>query len=243
MRVARVHTDQPLRVGTLTKLDPQAAHHLRKVLRLRNGDQAIVFNGDGRDYYGKLELTGRHDVSISIATCSELEASVALSIRLGLGVSRGERMDFAIQKSVELGVDEIIPLDTERCSIPASSDRLEKRHRHWHRIVISACEQSGRKQLPTLRQITPLCEWLHEQSSIPGILLTPTSVVTLELLPHPGNMVNLLVGPEGGLSENECAEAIAHGFQAIRLGPRVLRTETAPLAAIAAAQVLWGDFR
>jgi len=160
---------------------------------------------------------------------------------LGVGISRGERMDFAIQKSVELGVFAITPLLTERGVVQLRAERQAKRMAHWQGVLVSACEQSGRSRMPTLHPSATLGDWLATQRD--GLMLYHRAADTLASVPHPGSSLKLLVGPEGGLSEEERAMALASGFRGVRLGPRVLRTETAPLAAIAAIQALWGDFR
>jgi 16S rRNA (uracil1498-N3)-methyltransferase len=160
-------------------------------------------------------------------------------LQLGLGISKGERMDFAVQKAVELGVAAITPLFTERCMVKLDSTRLAKRHEHWWGILVSACEQSGRRRLPVLHPAAGLTDWLENAS--PGLLLDHRAGQGLSQLPRPAGGLSLLVGPEGGLSGHEREQARHAGLVGVRMGPRVMRTETAPLAAIAAMQVLWGD--
>jgi 16S rRNA (uracil1498-N3)-methyltransferase len=215
------------------------------VLRLGAGDRLTLFNGDGYDYPARIETPARDGAQLSIGQPGELEPPMPLRITLALGVSKGERMDFALQKSVELGVCALQPLFTERSVVRLRDDRLHKRMQHWQGVVVAACEQSGRRRLPALAQPRRLSDWL-EVASEPAtrLLLDHRSDHPLTALAAPSDdSVTLLVGPEGGLARAERDAAMARGFTGIRLGPRVMRTETAPLAAIAAIQALWGDFR
>jgi 16S rRNA (uracil1498-N3)-methyltransferase len=241
MRITRVFVDLPLAAGARVTLPAAQSQHLTLVLRLAPGDPLVLFNGDGRDYPAHLVGARRIAAVAACEAAGDDEPPAALRIHLGLGVSKGERMDFALQKAVELGADRITPLLTERSVVRLDADRLAKRHAHWLGITISACEQSGRRRVPVLGQATRLDGWLAQGH--PGaILLDHRSQTPLPCLPPPARDVTLLVGPEGGLSEAERAAARVAGFAGVRLGPRILRTETAPLAAISAIQALWGDF-
>lgn len=217
------------------------ARHLRQVLRLAIGDRLAVFNGDGRDYAARVSGMGRPGVVLDIVDAGELEQEPTLTIRLVLGISRGERMDYAIQKAVELGVSDIQPLFTERSMVQLAGERLERRMAHWRGVAIGACEQCGRRRLPGLEPARAFGDWL---SGGPNgvLLLEPESPLPLVSLGRPERPVTLLVGPEGGLSPKERSRARGLGILGVRLGPRILRAETAPLAAIAAIQALWGDF-
>lgn len=165
-----------------------------------------------------------------------------LSLHLLQAVSKGERMDLVIQKAVELGVREITPVLTERCVVRLKGSRAEKRHRHWREIIINACEQCGRNRLPLLHHITPVEKVLDEPSGGLKLVLDPSAASSIGALASPRDgEVHLLIGPEGGLSDWELDQATLHGFTAVRLGPRILRTETAALASLSALQVLWGD--
>ena len=241
MRISRVFTEHPLKADTTVTLDARATRYLGQVLRLHAGDQIRLFDGSGRDFAGELARCDRKGCSVRITDVVSTEPAAALQLHLGIGISRGERMDFAIQKSVELGVTAVTPLLTERSVVELRGERLERRIAHWRGVVISACEQSGRSRLPALNPPAALGDWLkaHRQ----GLMLYHRAARNLPDLPHPGDSLNLLIGPEGGLSEPERQAAMDAGFQGVRLGPRVLRTETAPLAALAAIQALWGDFR
>jgi 16S rRNA (uracil1498-N3)-methyltransferase len=241
MRITRVFVDLPLAAGAKVTLPAGQSQHLTLVLRLAPGDPLTLFNGDGREYPAHLVGTQRTAAIAACETAGDEEPPPALRIHLGLGVSKGERMDFALQKAVELGVDSITPLFTGRSVVRLDADRLAKRHAHWTGIMISACEQSGRRRVPVLGQATRLDDWLAQGHS-GGILLDHRSQTPLPSVPPPTRDITLLAGPEGGLSESERAAARMAGFVSVRLGPRILRTETAPLAAISAIQALWGDF-
>ncbi len=241
MRVPRIFCDRPLVSGTEIELDTRAQHYVRQVLRLRSGQALVLFNGNGRDVSAELTACGRQGCRARVGDIVAQEHAAQLTLHLGIGISRGERMDFAIQKAVELGVHDISLLQTARGGVQLSSERLPKKIDHWHGVMISACEQSGRSRLPTLNPPQSLDSWLNNYSA--GIVLDPLAEQGLPALSPPGDDLALLVGPEGGLSESEYTMARDAGFTAAHLGPRVLRTETAPLAALAAVQALWGDFR
>lgn len=242
MRRIRIYTPQPLTAGQITELEADAARHLVQVLRLKPGMQVTLFNGDRHEYSARLIEAGKRSAKLQLLQRSQGESLPRLAIHLGLGLSRGERMDFAVQKSVELGVHAITPLLTEHCAVKLSPQRRGQRLRHWRAIAVSACEQSGRCIVPQLDDITSLPLWLKASAGESRILLDHRSPLSLDQLPRPTERIRLLVGPEGGLSEGERLLAQRSGFSAARLGPRVLRSETAPLAAIAAVQILWGDF-
>ncbi|MCF8004761.1 MAG: 16S rRNA (uracil(1498)-N(3))-methyltransferase [Chromatiaceae bacterium] len=242
MREHRLYTDQPLSVGGQIALESRPAKHAAQVLRLGAGDPLTLFNGDGHDYRAEILSNTRHQISVQILSVGAPEPAPSLAISLALGVSRGERMDLALQKAVELGVSAIQPLFSSRTLVRLSGERLAKRAQHWQGVVIAACEQSGRRRLPALTPVIDLPDWLQQQQP-GGILLHHQAARAITELPAPADRLSLLIGPEGGLAQKERDLAQAQGFTPVRLGPRVLRTETAPLAAIAAIQTLWGDFR
>ena len=242
MRLPRIYLDHPLIPGTELRLPDAPARHLTQVLRLGAGDPLLCFNGDGRDRAARVAALGRAGAVLAVGEAGEPEPALPLTIQLAIGVSRGERMDFAIQKAVELGVAGIRPLFTERSMVQLRETRLERRLDHWRGVLIGACEQSGRRRLPALEPALTLTDWLATQPQ--GVLLLdPTAPQALAQLDAPTGPVTLLVGPEGGLSPVERGRAAAQGIQGVRLGPRILRTETAPLAAIAILQARWGDLR
>lgn len=243
-RLTRIYSEHPLASNTEMTLQPRAAKHLRHVLRLRRGDSFILFDGNGQDFASEIK-DARGDAPVArVGAAGPPEPPPALRIHLGIGVSKGERMEFAMQKAVELGVTDLTPLWTTRGVVKLDGERLARKLARWRGIIISACEQSGRRVLPRLRGPTKLAEWLAQDHPC-GLLLHHRAEATLDQLkaPPPGSPVSLVIGPEGGLSPEERALAAANGFKALRMGPRVMRTETAPLAAIAAMQALWGDFR
>lgn len=241
MRTSRIFTDQALQAGGTVTLDGAGSRYIRQVLRLHRGQTVLLFDGRGRDF--EAELIGGEDknCTLRILRAASAEPSPALQLHLAIGISRGERMDYAIQKSVELGVSEISPLISSRSMVRLNPDRRNKRIAHWQGVIRSACEQSGRSRLPILNPPTELSDWLSSHPG--GLMLYHKATDTLATRPAPGTGLNLLIGPEGGLNDAERAKAVEQGYNAVRLGPRVLRTETAPIAALAAVQMLWGDFR
>jgi 16S rRNA (uracil1498-N3)-methyltransferase len=240
MRVDRIYIPLPLSAGASVELPAGARRHVTQVLRLGVGDAFVLFNGDGHDYPARLAAQA---VAVVDAP-GEPEPAPPLHLTLALGITKGERMDLALQKAVELGAAALVPLFTERTVVKLRDDRLDKRHAHWQGVVVAACEQSGRRRLPPLAPAQGLAAWLQ---ALPqdhnGLLLHHRAERTLTQLPPPAGRITLLVGPEGGLAPGERAAALEHGFVAVRMGPRVMRAETAPLAALAAIQTLWGDFR
>ncbi len=242
MRQTRIYVDLPLAAGQEASLPVAAVQHLVQVLRLQRGDNFIIFNGNGCDYPAAILTAHRREVMIRIGKPGEPEPALPLSVHLGIGISKGERMDFSIQKAVELGVAEVTPLFAGRGMVRLAGDRLAKRKEHWLGILMAACEQSGRRRLPRLNATQDLDTWVTQGHSYP-LLLDHRASRSLPSLPPPGPALTLLIGPEGGLAPPERERAYQSGFTGVHLGPRILRTETAPLAALAIAQALWGDLR
>ncbi|MCF7968687.1 MAG: 16S rRNA (uracil(1498)-N(3))-methyltransferase [Methylococcaceae bacterium] len=241
MRISRLYVNTPLCEGENLRLEEESAHYLRTVLRLKKGFQLTVFNGDGHEYAAQVEVASREGVWLAIGEGCLRDTESPLYTHLGLGISRGERMDFALQKAVELGVSRITPLLTEHCVVRLDEDKKGHRLHHWQRVIRSACEQSGRNRLPTLDEPLTLDDWLEQACGV-RLFLDPQGTISLNCLTPPEDRVTLLSGPEGGFSDRERNRARHAGFTPIRLGPRILRTETAVLAALAAAQTLWGDW-
>lgn len=241
MRLHRIFTPDHLATGATVELDDRAARHLGRVLRVRAGDTVILFNGDGHDYRSTVVKATKQAVSARLDKAVSVTRESPLRIQLAQGIARGERMDFALQKAVELGVSDIQPLFCRRTEVKISGARLARRMDHWRGIIISACEQSGRAVLPDLREPARLSDWLEDPPSGTRLVLRPEADTSLPGL-VPRERVCLLIGPEGGLAAPEISAAEGAGFTPVRLGPRVLRTETAGLAALAALQTLWGDF-
>ncbi len=239
--IPRIFREQPLREGERTRLDKETTHHLLNVLRLKPGAAVILFDGSGGEYPGNLAETGKNWVEVEIGAHRTVLRESPLRITLGQAISRGERMDYTIQKAVELGVQDIQPLDTERSLVRLDAVRQDKKLRHWQEIARSAAEQSGRELIPRVHAVLPLSAWC---AAVPGnaarLLLDPQATHGLTHL-SAANQVCLLAGPEGGLSDPEITAAINSGFTGIRLGPRILRTETAAITCVAALQILWGD--
>ena len=241
MPIPRFYTEQTLVPRQSVLLEGTTSHHLLRVMRLRPGDSLFLFNGDGREYRAVLQDCVQKRARVLIQTSRQPDRESKLRIRLGQGISRGERMDFVVQKSVELGVESITPLWTTRSQVRLSEQRLEKRLSHWRGVIVSACEQSGRVSLPQLHNAAKLPDWCHikvKQSL--QLVLDPAAALRLSDL-TPARDIRLLIGPEGGLQDEEISMAEKSGFKRIRLGPRILRTETAALATLAALQTLWGD--
>ncbi len=242
MRIPRAYEDQPLELELAIDLSDQTHNHLVKVLRLKSGDLLQLFNGDGRDYQARLTEVEKRRSKAVIELRTERQNESPLKISIGQGLSRGERMDWAIQKATELGVHHITPLFTERSEVRLSAERQVKRSKHWQQVAISACEQSFRATLPTIDEPGSLSEWISSVDADLKLVLHPhTTPLVLGEIEKPSS-VALLIGPEGGLEEQEVQEAIDQGFHPWLLGPRVLRTETAPIAAAAVLNYLWGDF-
>lgn len=214
------------------------------VLRLAEGDAVTLFDGRGGEYDAVITACGRNTVQVRVHGQRSKSLESPLQVTLVQAVSSGERMDFTVQKAVELGVAAVQPVLSERCVVRLSGERAGKRVAHWQAVVVAACEQCGRNHVPPVQPLLPFAAWLEQQLAEPGlrILLAPGGDVRLQDLgPSPGRLT-LLAGPEGGLTAAEAGDAGRAGFRALQLGPRVLRTETAALAALAAMQTLWGDF-
>ena len=241
-------TDVALAAGRLVALPHAAAHHALKVLRLRPGDELVLFDGTGGEYPGRVADAGRK-LSVMLDAWCDVECEAPLRITLAQALPSGDKMDLVVQKAVELGVASIQPLEAKRSVVRLSGERAEKRIAHWRQVAVSACEQSGRNRVPEVHGLLDLAHYLAVSPPAPvdegaplRLLLSPHQGVSLAELSRPTGAVTLLVGPEGGFEAAEEAMARSVGFQPVRLGPRVLRTETAGLATLAAIMALWGDF-
>jgi 16S rRNA (uracil1498-N3)-methyltransferase len=241
MRVSRLYVPLPLTPNEQVELNEDAGHYVRTVLRLKKDDGIILFNGKGGEYVGVLSEVSRKSVLVAVKSWSDRSVESPLHITLGLGISRGDRMDWSVQKAVELGVNKITPIMTERCVVQLKGEKKPQRLQHWQKIVQHAAEQSGRTVLPELGEIAAIQNWVGQQHGL-KLFLDPYAESLLTQL-QPSNMqVTLLTGPEGGFTDQERNIAKAAGFISVRLGSRILRTETAAIGAIAAVQMLWGDF-
>jgi 16S rRNA (uracil1498-N3)-methyltransferase len=242
MRTIRTHVDQPLAIGRTITLPEDASAHLLRVLRLGTGDTVWLFNGDGHDYEATLESASRRGAEARIVGRRVVDVEAPLHITLAQGIARGEKMDLVLQKATELGVRAFAPVVTERTEVKLDADRAGKRIAHWQGVVVAACAQSGRARLPSLAEPQSLAAYAAAETAGLRLVLDPRGGVGLRDLPlSDDRRIALVTGPEGGLSERDLATLKAAGFQGLRLGPRILRTETAGLAAIAALQVLHGD--
>ncbi len=224
MRVPRIYQNSPLNVGSVIALDEDAANHVGRVLRMAPEQEICLFNGQGGQYQATITESGKKHVTVRIDSFTEQNVESPLSIHLGQVISRGDKMEFTIQKSVELGVNMITP-------------KLEQ----WQKIAISACEQCGRNIVPVVRPVMSLEQWLAEPTDELKLTLHPRAKYSVGTLPEPTQGVRLVIGPEGGLSDDEIALTEQYQFQEMLLGPRVLRTETAALTAITALQCRFGD--
>ena len=241
MRMPRIYQQSTLVVGQSVALDDEAAGHVGRVLRMSSGEQVSLFNGDGNDYLAEIISASKKNVEVKVLSSEENNSESPLNLHLGQVISRGDRMDFTIQKSVELGVNTITPLFSERCGVKLTGERLEKKIQQWQKIVISACEQSGRSVVPVIRPAMQLADWCAEPSDAVKLNLHPRASHGVNGLTLPNNRVRLVIGPEGGLSAPEIVMTEEHQFTDVLLGPRVLRTETAALTTISALQLKFGD--
>ncbi len=243
MSLPRFYTPHALAVGGHIELASSAAHHAANVLRMRVGDALILFDGGGGEYSAHLESVDKKRVVVSVDSHVDLERESPLAVTLVQAVSSRDRMDVTLQKAVELGVARIVPVMSQRSVVRLSGERAEQRVQHWQQVVISACEQCGRNQVPQVEALSPLVTYLERPSSdVIRWMLSPSAEHALRSLEKPQTEVQLLVGPEGGLTAEEERAAGDAGFTSVRIGPRILRTETAAPALLAAMQALWGDF-
>lgn len=242
MRIPRCYESQPLQEGESLLLGDSNVQHLARTLRMQAGEPVQLFNGDGREYSATLVEVEKRRVLARIDASEVSRREPALRIHIGQCLSRGERMDYAVQKATETGMSRMTPLFSERCEVRLSGERQDKRQRHWQQVAVSACEQSLRCSVPEIDAPDSLLDWVRTVEADLKLVLHHHSARPLGELPAPRS-VALLIGPEGGLTEAEVEAAIAAGFQPVCLGPRVLRTETAPVAAQAILHYLWGDYR
>ena len=238
MRLSRFFIDAPLALGQY-QLPEAQAHYIGRVLRLAPGAAVQLFDGSGQEYQGELIEVGKKQVRVELRQQLAGLPESPLRVHLGQGLSRGERMDWAIQKAVELGVAQITPIISERCEVRLKDERADKRLAHWRQIAISACEQCGRSVVPVIHPPVSLTQWLPVEAALKLVLHPVAEPLSGHRRP---DSLAFLIGPEGGLTDAEVEQAKTQGFHAARLGPRVLRTETAPVVALSVAQQLWGDF-
>ncbi|MEQ3513245.1 16S rRNA (uracil(1498)-N(3))-methyltransferase [Pseudoalteromonas sp. BZB3] len=241
MRVPHIFQPSELSLNTPVLLSDDAAGHIGRVLRMQQGDNVSLFNGEGGEYFCELTEVGKKSVTATPIEFKDVDVESPLKIHLGQGISRGDKMDFTIQKSVELGITEITPLFTTRCGVKLTGDRLAKKHQQWQKIAIAAAEQSGRNFVTKIHPPIQLSLWLSQQSEELKLTLHPRAEHSIKTLPVPTQGVRFVVGPEGGFTDEEMAATSEQGFVDVRLGPRVLRTETAALTVLSALQLQFGD--
>jgi 16S rRNA (uracil1498-N3)-methyltransferase len=242
MNPPRVYHPEKLQVGRDVTLTAGASHHLARVLRLVPGDAVRLFDGSGGEYRGVVRSSARDSVRVRSESFDPVERESALRVGLAQVISSGERMEFTVRKAVELGVAWIQPLTARRSIVRLTGERAARRVEHWQRIVISACEQCGRNRVPTVRPIVDLLHWLGDSPrTAVRLILEPASERSMSQIEAPAGEVTLLAGGESGFAPEDTEAAVLRGFVPVRLGPRVLRTETAGMAALAAMQALWGD--
>ncbi len=238
MRIPRFYCPELTQASSLLTLPDKVHRHAIQVLRLKQGDKMRLFDGLGLECHAELVSADKRTSAVQLGERESTETSSPLSITLIQGISKGDRMDIALQKAVELGVNKIIPVVTERCNVQLNHQRSDKKWAHWQGVMISACEQSGRNSLPELSSVMTLQAALNDAQN--GIILSPIASSTLTAL-SPQQDISIAIGPEGGFSDDEMMQAEQSGFQSVRFGPRILRTETAAIAVISALQTLWGD--
>jgi len=241
MRIPRIYHPEPVTVGQQMALSDDAANHVGRVLRMGVGQAIQLFDGSNQLFDAEIVHADKKSVRVTVLTGETDDRESPLHIHLGQVMSRGEKMEFTIQKSIELGVSLITPLFSERCGVKLDAERLNKKIQQWQKIAIAACEQCGRNRIPEIRPAMDLEQWCAEQDDALKLNLHPRASASINTLPQPVERVRLLIGPEGGLSADEIAMTTRYQFTDILLGPRVLRTETTALTAITALQVRFGD--
>lgn len=240
MRIPRIYTPQALSSNSKIELEPEASRHILKVLRMEAGRPLTLFNGDGNQYSGSISRINGKNAVVILQQEESLPNIPDIDIELAIGMSKGDRLELVIQKATELGASKITPLFTERCEIKLNAERAEKKLASWKQIAIGACEQCQRNVIPNISAPTKLSDYLEKCKSEAKFVLHHRSEQTLEGMSKP-NSAAILIGPEGGLSDTEIKLAETRGFAPLTLGPRVMRTETAPLATLSVMQFLWGD--
>jgi 16S rRNA (uracil1498-N3)-methyltransferase len=243
MRLTRVYVDTPVVAGKRLVVEGSAANHIARVLRLRTGDALTVFDGTGGEFSARIEEFRKDTVMLSVEDHRTLDRESPLSLTLAQGISRGERMDWIIQKATELGASRIVPVFTKRSVVRLDDRQAERKLQHWRAITVSACEQCGRNRLPDLATPADFFDVLPAEftPSATRLLLSPSGDLRIDDLKDVGQGITVLIGPEGGLEDVEQESALAAGYKPVRMGPRVLRTETAAIAALTIIQRYFGD--
>lgn len=241
MRIPRFYIDDLLIVDQQIEVPSELAHYMSNVLRLRVATPIVLFNGNGSEYPSEIVDIQKRKASVLINAQISISPESPLHLHLGQGVSKGERMDIALQKAVELGVSEITPIITENCNVKLDPSRWEKKHLSWQKLIIAACEQSQRNVIPKLHEAVTMHQWLGQTSELDKIILAPGAKTYLSMLTKPQKGFRIVIGPEGGLSEQEVYTATETGYTPVNIGSRILRTETAAIASLAILQAKYGD--
>ncbi|CBL47260.1 Protein of unknown function (DUF558) [gamma proteobacterium HdN1] len=243
MRIPRIFQEIPLLEGTKVTLTESGSHHVTQVLRMKPGDQVLLFNGTGGEYFGEIEATGKRGVEVLLTYFNEVDRASPLSVHLGQVIGKGERFDYAIQKAVELGVTEITPLFSRRCEVKLNGPRLDKKLQQWKHLAVAACEQSGLNIIPQIHAPVALAEWAETvQADARWILHTEGEPHNPFTQQAPQSLA-FAVGPEGGFEDTEVSSVRERGFDCVSMGPRIWRTETAPVVMLSLLQYHWGDLR
>ena len=248
MSVPRFHVDTDIGAGDVGReiaLPAPAAHHALRVLRLATGDALTLFTGAGGEFAATLVRADKRDAWVVLSAFSAVERESALAVTLVQGIAANDAMDFVVRKAVELGAAAVQPVVAARSARFPSDERGRKRLAHWRQIAVAACEQCGRNRIPPVHDVAEFDAWLAARAPArPGIVLDPAASIGIDAVPAPASSIDVLVGPEGGFTGGRTsAAAIRAGCTPVRMGPRILRTETASLAALATINTLWGDFR
>jgi 16S rRNA (uracil1498-N3)-methyltransferase len=243
MRLTRVYVDAPLTAGAIVELPAETAAHLAKVLRARSGDPLILFRGDGREYVGAIESVRGSRVTASVGNGADVDRESPFAITLVQCVPRGDRMDFIVQKATELGVARIVPVLSQRSVVRLDESQKESKVAHWRAVVLNACEQCGRNRLPIIEAPAPLINYLGSSASAAARLVLEPAEESVGRPSNLGAAVEIAIGPEGGFADDELDAFRLAGFMRVQLGPRILRTETAAIAALTWLQTRFGDMR
>jgi 16S rRNA (uracil1498-N3)-methyltransferase len=241
MREPRIFVDCDLQEDSELILRAETAHYLATVLRRKTGQTIHLFNGKGADYSASIQSISKKEVRVQLGSAKQSNTESPLQITLLQGISRAQHMDYTLQKAIELGVYRIVPVFTEFGNLRLDDSRAQKKWQHWQKIIVSACEQSGRSYVPELAQPQSLSAALAAENNTLKVILHPAEGLSLRAITPAPQSLSILAGPEGGFSDAELEQAIAQSFQSVLMGPRVLRTETAAVAALSICQSLWGD--
>jgi 16S rRNA (uracil1498-N3)-methyltransferase len=243
MRLTRVYVDTELRSGDIVELPRETAQHVAKVLRARAGDQIVLFNGDGREYAGAIDSIRGSRVTAAVSEGADMDRESPLGVTLVQCIPRGDRMDFIVQKATELGVRCLIPVLSQRSVVRLDAEQAEAKATHWRAVAVNACEQCGRTRLPEIHTPAPLVNYLGSSAAAPCRLVLDPGIEPSDMPTRIEGSAEIAIGPEGGFADEELEAFRLAGFVGVRLGPRILRTETAAIAALTWLQTRYGDMQ